>query len=482
MNKSITINAVLNSVRQGLSIAFPLITFPYVSRTIGDSEFGRFSFSLSIISYFMLIATFGINIYGVREGARIRDDKRKIQCLISDLFTINLITSILAIVLLFFLIAFNGKVYEYRVLIYIQSLSILLTAIGVDWVNTIFEDYIYITVRYIIIQIVALVLILCCVNSPQDVYMYSLIMVFGSYGGNIVNIAYIRRYVTLRINLNVDIKKYVRPLLFLFVNSLATVIYVNSDITMLGGYTTDSDTGIYSLSSKIYNMVKYLINSVLIVYVPRLAYVLVRDYSEYNKYINSIINILTLLIFPCVALMFCLSHSIMFLVGGNQYVQGDSALQILSFSLIFALFSSVTSNCILIINRKENRCLIGTVTAAIINVLLNFILIPIIDIKGAAITTVLAELINMIIQVVYVKKDLNIKVCVNKIIVFVTAIEVFIISCACTYFNRTVLSDTVFGALERIIGAVSISMFAAIILFVLFKSMLLPAVNIKMMK
>ena len=77
--KSLKLNAFLNSLRGVLNLIFPLITFPYVSRVLSVSGIGKYNFSNSIVSYFVLIAGLGINIYAVREGAKYRDNKEKLN-------------------------------------------------------------------------------------------------------------------------------------------------------------------------------------------------------------------------------------------------------------------------------------------------------------------------------------------------------------------------------------------------------------------
>lgn len=482
MGNSIKINALLNTARQGMSVIFPLVTFPYVSRILGNIEFGRYSFSASIISYFLLISTFGINIYAVREGSRIRNNRQKIEKLVSDLFTINIFTTLIAMTLLILLVLLNGKVYDYRELICIQSLSIILTAVGVDWINTIYEDYLYITIRYVVIQVIALIAIILFVDSPQDVSMYCMILTLASYGGNIVNLIYVRKYIKLKVNFQLNIKRYFSPLFILFINSLATVIYVNSDITMLGLYMSDSEVGVYSFSSKIYNMIKYLINAALMVTVPRLAYILAKDNVNYKKSLARVTNVMIMLIFPCTTMIFLLSKSIIIVVGGNEYLEGVYTLQILSVSLIFALLASITSNCILILNRKEKRCLVGTTTSAICNVALNVLLIPIIGIEAAAITTVLAEFINMNIQIFFVRKDLKMKLYMDKIILLFTLMIVFVVVAAFMFFKTVIYGDTFVNSLEMIIGVFLTSVCTFFLLFYLFKNKLMLIISGEMIQ
>ncbi len=408
MKKSIKMNALLNGIRQSLSVIFPLITFPYVSRVLGSAEYGRYTFSASIVNYLSLLAAFGISNYAVREGARIRDNKDKLDCFASDLFTINLFTSTVAYGLLFILIKYSVKLQDYKLLIAAQSFGILLTAIGMDWVNTIYEDFLYITVRSIVIQFFALMSVFLFVKGSNDTLAYCLILVCGSYGGNLINLIYIRKYIHIKLNRKIQVKSYWMPLLLLFINSLATVIYVNSDITMIGIFYGDYEVGIYSFAAKIYNIIKYFINAVMMVVVPRLAYMRENDDEKYREYVQNIINILIIFLLPITLGVFMLSRSLILIAGGEEYMPGNLSLKVLSFSLIFALLGSVCTNCILILNRLEKRCLISTFISASINVVMNLVLIPTVGIVGAGITTVIAEMVNMFIQGHYARKDVGI--------------------------------------------------------------------------
>jgi len=85
--KSLKLNAFLNSLRGVLNLIFPLITFSYVSRVLSVSGIGKYNFSNSIVSYFVLIAGLGINIYAVREGAKYRDNKEKLNSFANKIFT-----------------------------------------------------------------------------------------------------------------------------------------------------------------------------------------------------------------------------------------------------------------------------------------------------------------------------------------------------------------------------------------------------------
>ena len=58
-----------------------------------------------------------------------------------------------------------------------MSASIVFSTIGVDWLNVIYEDYLYITVRSIVIQILSFILTILLVRTPDDYYKYAAIQV-----------------------------------------------------------------------------------------------------------------------------------------------------------------------------------------------------------------------------------------------------------------------------------------------------------------
>ena len=93
-NRSLKKNTILNTIKQLCSMLFPLISFSYTVRVLGVGNYGRVNFSASIVTYFTLLAALGIQNYGVREGARIREDKEKISLFANQLFTVNFITSL----------------------------------------------------------------------------------------------------------------------------------------------------------------------------------------------------------------------------------------------------------------------------------------------------------------------------------------------------------------------------------------------------
>lgn len=405
--RSLKANAFLNGIKQVCSIIFPLITFPYVSRVLGNDGYGKYSFSYSVAYYFILFAALGIGTYAIREGAKIRDDNEAVTRFCSQVFSINIISMLLSYTALIILIFASAKIRSYTLYILIESTAMIMAALGTDWINSIFEDYLYITIRYVGVQLIALIAMFIFVRTPEDLWKYCVISVFATNGGNLINIFYIRRYVKVHFTKHMDFTKHIKPLLVLFANTIASSIYVNADVTMLGFYTSDSYVGVYSFASKIYNMLKSLINSTINAAVPRISYVLQNEKSNYKDYMNEIFRGVNFFIFPIVTGLFMMSDSIIYVAGGKQYLSGSTALKILSFATIFGIYGSLFSNCVLIVARQEEKCLKSTTVSAISNIGLNFLLIPLLGMNGAAITTIIAEVVNFLMQVRYSKELFN---------------------------------------------------------------------------
>ncbi|MBM6706788.1 flippase [Bifidobacterium pullorum subsp. saeculare] len=395
-------NALLNSIKQTCTIIFPLITFPYISRVLQSENYGKYSFASSIISYFSLIAALGVSNYAIREGAGIRNDKKRIEKFSSEVFTINILSTTISYILLFFTIIFWKYIQKYTELLLILSIGIIFTTIGVEWIYSIYEDYLFITIRSIVVQFVSLVLMFIFVKSRDDYIIYAVITVLASSGANIINLIYARRYVHLHLTMKMNLKQHLKPMLVLFCNAVMVTIYVNSDITVLGIICGDSEVGIYSVAAKIYTIVKNLLNAIIVVAIPRLSlYLGTNKLNRYYQTETKILKSLSIILFPALTGLFMTSNQIVVLISGPSYELANIPLRILCFALGFSVLASFITMTILLPNRQEEKILKATIISSITNLILNFIIVPFLGMNGAAFTTVLAEGIVFILSSYY---------------------------------------------------------------------------------
>lgn len=390
--KSIKFNAVLNGTLTVLNMVFPLITFPYISRVLAVDEIGKYNFSASIISYFSLIAALGIDKYAVREGAKYRDNRLEISDFASKVFSLHIVTSLISYILLFGTLAVVQKLHSYTACILIFSLEIFFGTLGTGWLYSVFEDYVYITVRSIAFKILSVVLLFAFVRNEGDYLKYTAITVFASVGSSVLNFLHARKYCDIRFTLNFDWKEILKPVLILFASNIAIKIYVNLDVAMLGFLKDDSVVAIYSVATKIYGIVRSVLQAALMVAIPRMAfYVGKKMQNEYNALFQKISNSLLTVTIPAMAGIIILRTNVVRIIAGDKFLNSSTSLYILSFAIIFGSFSTLFNQCALIPYRREKFMLRNSVISSVINLALNFVFIPFFAEVGAAITTLISE-------------------------------------------------------------------------------------------
>ena len=439
--KSIKLNAVLNVIKTAFSLIFPLITFPYVTRMLQVEAMGKYDFSSSIISYFVLLAALGIDVYAVREGAKYRNDKEKMERFASEIFSINLYATLMSYLLLFCSLLFVDKLKGYTIFILLFSLQLILATLSVTWIYNIYEDFGFITIVTLAMQFIAVCLMFLLVHSAEDLYKYIIISVISTNGSGIFMFLHARKYVRLRFVVKPPLY-HLKPILMVFSTSLAATIYISSDTTILGWITDDYHVGIYGTAAKIYRIVKQVLNAIIAVVIPRFAfYIGTQEHEKTVKLGRKLIDYMIVICFPAMVGLFCLSKDIVEQFAGKSYSQAYLPLQLLSIALIFAVFANFFANCVLISYKKEKVVMFATILSALINIVLNLILIPVYKENAAAVTTIVAEICVCVISSYEARKLIKINFTLLNLIT--TMLGCVWIGVCCSIVKRSIENQIV---------------------------------------
>lgn len=479
-DKSLKINLILNVIKTISSMCFPIITFPYISRVIHATNYGKVNFGNSIISYFSLIAALGIVSYAIREGAGLRKNKEKFNDFACEIFTINILMCFISYILLIILYLYWTKLKDYKILLIVQSIVILFNTIGVEWIYSIYEDYFYITIRSIVVQIISLLMLFIFVRSEKDYIIYAGITVFANAGANLFNFIHAKKYCNFRLTKNMKLKKHLKPMMILFFSNLTITLYANSDMTILGVFTNDFIVGIYGVAVKIYLIIKQLIFAAITVTLPRLSYCKINDINKYYKLLKILKKTMVYFTLPITVGVIILSKEIILLLSGTEYISSYASLNILSIAFIPSIFATIYGNGVLLLNKAENKIFMSTLIGALSNIILNIIFIPIFKEKAAALTTVISEIIVAILNIrfsrKFIKKDKEVSKDILKssyACVIILIISLFIKSIKMS--NVITLSLSVF---------LSIIGYCLIIIMIepLFKKMIIEVINKRWLK
>ena len=265
-----------------------------------------------------------------------------------------------------------------------------------------------------------IILMFAFVKSENGLYVYAFICVLAGVGGYVCNYLHSKKYVRVRLTKNVELKKHLRPLLFFFFSNLTTTIFVNSDQTMLGLLSGDYYVGIYAVAVKIYNILKNIFTSILVVVMPRVCILSGQDEDESQHVLSeTILKMILIIVIPMAVGIYLTSEKVVLIVAGAEYIEGVSALKILALSVLAAALASYMTYIYIVPGAFDKILLIGSTVSAFINVVLNLFMIPVWKHNGAAFTTLISELVVFAIEWMYVKPKLDhrrvFKTCIQSV-------------------------------------------------------------------
>ena len=406
--KSLKKNFCMNAILTMSQFIFPLITFPYVSRILLAEGTGKVSFATSIISYFAMFAQLGIPTYGIRACAQVRNDKKKLSKTAQEIFIINIIMSILAYIVFFIALCNVPMLKDEKTLLIIVSATIFFNAIGMEWLYKALEQYTYITIRSVIFKFIALIAMFLLIHQQSDYIIYGAISIFASSASNIFNFFNVHKYISLRPVGEYNFKQHLKAVSVFFALSCAATIYVNLDTVMLGFMKTNVDVGYYNAAVKIKTILVSIVTSLGTVLLPRASYYVEHGLKEdFYRITKKAINFVFLVATPLMLYFMFFAKEGIFFLSGNTYGGAIVPMQIIMPTLFFIGLTNIMGMQILVPLGKENIVLYSEIVGAVVDLAINYILIPKYASAGAAIGTLVAEIAVWIVQYIYLRKQIK---------------------------------------------------------------------------
>lgn len=394
----------MNFIMSASSIVFPLITFPYISRVLMATGNGKVATASAVITYFNMFASLGIPTYGIRACAKVRDDREKLSKTVQELLIINSVTMLLT------LLAFIGTVIlvpEFAVekeLYVINGIGMVLNMFAMTWLYNALEQYAYITAVNMVVKVVSLVLMFLLVKKPEDYIVYGAITAFASSASYVFNFFYATKFITWKKSGPYDFRVHMKPILRFFAMSAATSVYTNLDVVMLRFMQGDTEVGYYNAAIKVKTILVTLITSLGTVLLPRLSYYVKKDkIDDFYRMIGKAVNFVVVAGLPMtIYFMLYAGESIQFLAG-KGYEGAVLPMIILMPTVLLIGLSNITGIQILTPQNLEQQVLNSIVCGAVVDFLLNLVLIPGMASSGAALATTIAELVVLVVQCIYLR-------------------------------------------------------------------------------
>lgn len=406
--KSLKKNFLMNAFLTMSTFVFPLITFPYVSRILLPDGTGKVSFATSFISYFNMFAQMGIPAYGIRACASVRDDRKKLTQTAHELLFINVFLSLVSYFAFVGALIFIPRLHDDSQLLVVVSSTIILNAIGMEWLYKALEQYDYITKKSIIFKLIALVFMFLLIHKKDDYVIYGGITIFAASASNILNFLNVHKYIEMKWIGGYDIKRHMKPILVFFAMACATTIYTHMDTVMLGFLATDADVGYYNAAIKIKQILVSLVTSLGVVLFPRASYYVEHGETEqFARISKKALNFVFLVAIPMMVYFTIYARQGIIFLSGNAYEASIKPMQIVMPTLLFIGLTNILGMQMLVPLGKEKVVLWSEVVGAIINLIVNILLIPRFVSSGAAIGTVVSEFAVLVVQYIVLQRTIG---------------------------------------------------------------------------
>ena len=404
--KSLKVNFIMNTILTMSAFVFPLISFPYVSRILLPEGTGKVSFATSLISYFVMFAQLGIPTYGVRACAKVRDDKHLLSKTAHELLIINLVMTVISYVALAGALIFVPRLREDRLLYIVVSLTIFFTTIGMEWLYKALEQYTYIALRSIIFKAVALLAMFLLVHEKKDYVIYGGISILASSASFVMNFFHARKYIFMRPMGGYDFRPHLKAVMVFFAMSCASTIYTHLDTVMLGFMDTDTTVGYYNAAVRIKNILVSIVTSLGTVLLPRAAYYVEHKlWDQFRDISRKALNFTVVAATPMMLYFILFARDGIFLLSGEEYAGSILPMQLAMPTLLFIGISNILGIQILVPMGKETSVLWSIIAGAVVDLVLNIVLIPTFGASGAAAANMIAEGTVMVVQIVMLRKE-----------------------------------------------------------------------------
>lgn len=407
MARSVRVNFILNLINQGTKLLFPIVTFPYVSRVMQPEGVGQVQFCNSIITYISLFTLLGIPLYAIREIARVRNDQRMLTIKALEILLLlgflMLVGYFIVILIAFFVPQVSTSLFVFLIV----SSVLLFNAIGCEWFFQGMEDFLYVTIRGLVVRSLAIVFLFVMVKTQQDIIYYAIYVVLSSVGGNFSNLIRLRRFIkTEGISMkDLHPKSHLKPALKIFAYNVVVSVYVQMNTVLLGFMKVAADVGFFTVGVKVMKMIMQMSNSVTTAIMPRSSSLVAeKKYDEFFALIQKSYEFTFFLALPVSVGLFLLSPYLVTVLSGEGFVNSIPVSQIVS-PLIFVVgMSCVFGSQSLYPMGKIGLVTKTSISGALVDLLLSFILVPRYGYIGSAIAYLIAEIVVFAHLLYYAKK------------------------------------------------------------------------------
>lgn len=398
-------NFIWNSLYQIIRIFIPLVTMPVVTRALGSDNLGIYSYTYSIALYGTYFILLGLNQYGNREIAKVRDDKRLIsKTFWSIFFGQFVIGCIVTLIYLLFYVSLEGA---YRLFFMIWAIWLVAEIVDISWFFFGMEEFRIISMRNTLIRVLAVIAIVLFVRVEDDLWLYCFIQSLAFAMNSVILWMMFKGRVGFYKPAAKEVLRHIPPNLKLFAPVIAISCYTQLNNILLGYLTNMSQVAFYDNSNKITLIPLAIIQSLGMVLLPRMSRELSRGRkADAIRFIGSSMWLSIAMSFGLFFGIVGVSFDFVPLFFGPDFEECVQLIPLLSLIIVPCAISSVFGNQWLLPQGKDGLYLCSVLLGALVNIVLCLALIPQFQAVGAAVAAIAAEIVVAASQAIFIKGSL----------------------------------------------------------------------------
>ena len=362
----------------------------FVAQYLGPEKFGTLNYILSIISIFYIFSALGLEPIIVKK---IVESKKKKNFILSTSLILRIFSSFICYSLLFLilnLLNFNQELLNYTLIIGL-TLFLKSTEVFFSYFHAKLISKMIIISQFIGLFFLVTFQIILLINKSALIYFFWSYLLEVLIVSILIVIFYCKKnslhnFFVFKFNLakNLVLKSW--PILF---SGIGIIVYMRIDQIMLGTMISQKSVGIYSAAVRISEIWHFIPKIILISITPYLINFYNKDIKKFKFEIIKFIKLNILISLVISLLIFLFSETIVSLLFGQNYVDSVQIIKIHIWSTIFVSIGVITSQWYILSN-NQMYSFIYIFLGAVINIILNFYLIPAFGVNGAAIATLLS--------------------------------------------------------------------------------------------
>lgn len=447
--KSVKINYMYNMFYQLLTIIIPLITTPYLSRILGVENIGIFSYTLSIVSYFIMMSILGTDFYGQRETAYQQENKENMSKIFYEIQFIKLFSLIFVSSIYIIFFCLNNKYNLYFSIMFVELVS---NYLDISWFYRGIENFKNIVLKNTIVKLISLLLIFTFVKSDSDLLIYFCIYVFSNLFGNLSMWINLHKYIDRKKIKELNVRKHIIPIFSLLLPQMTMQIYKMLDKTMIGALTKNMvEVGYYEQAQKIVSLAVTIITAYSTVIYSKMALSYSKKNNEELK--STMTNSILFILFLSIPITFGICGIASDFVPwffGNEYLKVINLLILFSPIVICVSMTNLIGNRYLVITNRQSILTKIVIFTSVTNIIINYLLIPSYLSIGAVIGSIISEGIVLILQFMYIKNEVNYKQIFVNMIKYLISSSIMLI--VVLLLNSLLEASILSSIIEIIIG------------------------------